>query len=368
MKKVFGLSAICLTTALLSSCGAKQETTPAVPAAEAVAWSDTLRYVNGKYEYNCLEIRGYNAEGKLAVVDIYDVKDNKETLAEQKIYQGGLLAYVKGLDEKGAVNHEETYVYTDGRLTEVLTKDFDVERQKMMESAKLVYKYNEQQDIASIKETVCKNLRWMDSYEWTYTYKDGKVVDRKDFAYEEVNSKMERKQSRWELYEYNENGQLQTYNFYFYDVKQGRQKHDSKTSYEYNKKGQLIKASVERHKNTRKREPILSRIYNFDYNEAGQLTYFDRQKYSAKTKQQTGEFATNNSYDEQGRLLLSQSLSITRPKTESVTISYTYPAEAKATTLCEANKVNYFVPVRDGKPVVDVTENNKTLTELEDEK
>ena len=153
-----------------------------------------------------------------------------------------------------------------------------------------------------------------------------------------------------------------------FDVKQGRQKHDSKTTYEYNTQGRLQKASVERHKNTRKREPILSRVYNYDYNAQGQLTYFDRQKWTPKTKSFVGEFSTNKAYDEKGRLVSSFSLSITRPKTESQALTYSYPAEAKATSVCEAAKVAFFVPVKDGKPVVDVTEANKSLTELEDEK
>lgn len=367
MKKFLELGAVAFTVLSLYSCGAKQETAK-TPTAEPVSWSDTVRYENGKREYNYLEIRGYNAEGNLAVIDGYSVNDGVETYAQQSIYQGGKLVYVKGVNETGTQILEETYTYReDGQIAESLVKSWDDSRGKLMDESKVVYTYDEQGNVVNIKESVCQNLHWYAAYEWVYTYQNGVVTDRKDYTYT-LAAKQERKQSRWELYAYDDKGRLKTYDFYVFDVKQGRQKHDSKTTYEYNTQGRLQKASVERHKNTRKREPILSRVYNYDYNAQGQLTYFDRQKWTPKTKSFVGEFSTNKAYDEKGRLVSSFSLSITRPKTESQALTYSYPAEAKATSVCEAAKVAFFVPVKDGKPVVDVTEANKSLTELEDEK
>lgn len=365
MKKLFGLGVFCTLLVAATSCGEKKSTEAAAPTAEAVASTDTVRYTSGKGVYNFMEVRGYNAQGQLAVVDGYNVKDGGATaLAEQTIYSGGEKAYAKSVDEAGKLAGEEFYTYADGRIKEILIKEFSAEKGKMLDKSKFVYTYDAAGNVTSIMESTCVNLHWGNTYEWTYTYgEQGRVADRKDYTYSP-----EKKQSRWETYAYDEQGRLAVYDYYMFDVRKGKQKHDSKTTYTYTDKGLLSKVVVERHKNTLKRESLKSREYMYDYNEAGQLTYFARQKYTASTNELANEFSTSNSYDELGRLVQQNNISLTRPRTESSYLAFSYSAEATAATPAEVtHTTSFFVPVKDGKPVVNTTDTNKSLTEIEED-
>lgn len=365
MKKKFGYGVVCMTLLVAASCGEKKSNEVAAPTAEPVAYTDTVRHTNGKGVYNFMEVRGYNAQGQIAVVDGYTIKEDKSSvLSEQTVYQNGMPVYVKSVDEKGNLVGEEISTYTDGRITETLVRDFNLEKQKMQDKSKVVYTYDVTGKVTGILESVCENLHWNNAYEWTYAYDEqGRVNDRKDYTYTDG-----RKQSRWELYTYDEQGRLSVYDYYFFDIRKGRQKHDSKTTYSYNAAGLLEKAVVERHKNTLKREPVKSREYLYEYNDKGQLVYFARQKYTVSTKSLNNEFTTNNLFDEQGRLVQRNSISLVRPRTESSYIAYTYSAGAvNPTPVAETGKTSFFIPVVDGKPVIDLSEANKSLTEMEDE-
>lgn len=365
MKKIFGYGVVCTTLLVAASCGEKKSNEVAVPTADPVAYTDTVRHTNGKGVYNFMEVRGYNAQGEVTVIDGYTVKDGKgEIFSEQTIYQNGLPVYVKSVDENGNLTGEEISTCTDGRITETLVKEFNIEKQKMQDKSKVVYSYDANGNVISILESVCENLHWNNAYEWTYAYDEqDRVNDRKDYTYTDG-----RKQSRWELYAYDEQGRLSVYDYYFFDIRKGRQKHDSKTTYFYNAAGLLEKAVVERHKNTLKREPVKSREYIYDYNDKGQLTYFARQKYTVSTKSLNNEFSINNLFDEQGRLVQRNSISLVRPKTESSYIAYSYSDGAvNPTSVAESGKTSFFIPVTDGKPVINLTEANKSLTEMEDE-
>ncbi len=366
MKKIFGYGVVCTTLLVATSCGEKKSNEVVVPTAEPVAYTDTVGHKNGKGVYNFREVRGYNAQGQLAVVDGYTVKDNGKSfvIAEQTIYQNGLPVYFKTVNESGSLTGEKTFVYADGRITETLEREFSLEKQKMLDKSKVVYTYDAAGNVTNILESVCENLHWSNAYEWTYSYDEqGRVNDRKDYTYTD-----DRKQSRWELYAYDDQGRLSVYDYYFFDIRKGRQKHDSKTTYFYNAVGLLEKAVVERHKNTLKREPVKSREYMYDYNDKGQLTYFARQKYSASTKSLATEFSINNIYDGQGRLIQRNGISQVRPRTESSTVFYAYSNGAvNPTPASETCETSFFIPVADGKPVIDLSETNKTLTEMEDE-
>lgn len=365
MKKIFGYGAVCTTLLVAASCGEKKSNEVAAPTAESVAYTDTVRYTNGKGIYNFMEVRGYDAQGQVVVVDGYKVKEDKTIVAaEQTIYQNGAPVYIKSVDENGNLIGEELSVYTDGRITETLVKAFNPEKQKMQDKSKVVYTYDAAGNVTNILESVCENLHWNNAYEWTYAYDEqGRVADRKDYTYSDG-----RKQSRWELYTYDEMGRLSVYDYYFFDIRKGRQKHDSKTTYSYNAAGLLEKAVVERHKNTLKRELVKSREYLYEYNDKGQLTYFVRQKYTVSTKSLNNEFTTNSIYDGQNRLVQRNSISLVRPKSESAYIAYAYSDGAVSPTpATEACKTSFFIPVVDGKPVVNLSEANKSLTEVEDE-
>ncbi len=365
MKRVIGYGALCATAILATACGEKKAAEEAAPTAEAVAYADTVRFTNGKGVYFFKEVKGYNAQGVLAVVDGYNVAaDGTETYAEQTIYQNGHKVYVKSVDAKGNLTGEETYTYDGDKLTQSLAREFSDEKQKMLDKTKIEYTYDANNNIVKILESTCENLHWGDTYEWTYAYDEqGRVNDRKDFAYGAEG----RKQSRWETYAYDDQNRLATYDLYIFDMKKGRQKHDAKATYSYNAGGQITEAVIERHKSTLKRESVKSRVYMFDYNDRGQLTYFANQKYREADKSLTTQFSTNNTYDEQGRLVQQNNISQTKPQTGSSYYAFTYGGGAQATPAADTYDVALFVPARGGKPVINVSEENKTLTEPKDE-
>jgi hypothetical protein len=366
MKRVLGYGTICATVILASACGEKKAAEPTAPEAEAVAYADTVRITNGKGVYYFMEVKGYNAQGELAVVDGYNVAaDGATTYAEQTIYQAGKKAYAKSVDAQGNLTGEEVYTYNGDQIAEALTREFSDEKQKMLDKSKVTYTYDANGNVTAVIEEVCENLHWNKSYEWNYTYNEqGQVVDRKDFAYGAAN---DRKQSRWETYEYDDQGRLTTYDLFVFDQKKGKQKHDSKTAYTYNDKNQLTEAVMERHKSTMKRESVKSRVFSFDYNENGQLTYFANQKWKEADKSLTTQFSTNNTYDEQGRITQQNNISQIRPQTGSSYYAYTYGGAVKQTPTCQTNKVDLFIPAIAGKPVIDLSEGNRTLTEPKDE-
>lgn len=367
MKRTLKYGTLCATVLLASACGDKKATEAAAPEAEAVAYADTVRLTNGKGVYTFMEVKGYNAQGQLAVIDGYNVSaEGATTYAEQSIFQGGRKVYGKSVDAQGNLTGEEQYTYNGDQIAEVLTREFSDEKQKMLDKSKVTYTYDANGNVTAIVEQLCENLHWNNSYEWDYTYNEqGQVVDRKDYAY---GADKERKQSRWETYEYDEQGRLATYDLYIFDQKKGKQKHDSKTVYTYNDKNLVIEAVTERHKSTLKRESVKSRVFTFDYNENGQLSYFANQKWKESDKSLTTQFSTNNTYDEQGRLIQQNNISQIKPKTGSSFYAYAYSSSSTAATpAAETQKVDLFIPANNGKPVIDLTEGNRTLTEPKDE-
>jgi hypothetical protein len=366
MKRVLEYGTLCATMLLAASCGEKKAAEPTAPEAEAVAYADTVKITNGKGVYYFMEVKGYNAQGQLAVIDGYNVSsEGNATYAEQTLFQGGRKVYAKSVDAQGNLTGEEQYTYNGDQLAEVLTREFSDEKQKMLDKSKVTYTYDAQGNVTSIVEQLCENLHWNNSYEWDYSYNEhGQVVDRKDFAYGAAN---DRKQSRWETYEYDGDGRLATYDLFVFDQKKGKQKHDSKTTYTYNPQGLVTSAVTERHKSTLKRESVKSRIYTFDYNENGQLTYFSNDKWKDSDKSQTTQFSTNNTYDEQGRLVQQNNISQIRPQTGSSFYAIVPAANAQATPAAETRKVDLFIPAANGKPVIDLSEANRTLTEPKDE-
>jgi hypothetical protein len=366
MKRVLEYGTLCATVLLASACGEKKAAEPVAPEADAVASADTVRITNGKGVYYFMEVKGYNAQGELAVVDGYNVAaDGATTYAEQTIYQGGHKAYAKSVDAQGNLTGEEQYTYNGDQIAEVLTREFSDEKQKMLDKSKVSYTYDANGNVTSIIEQVCENLHWSNSYEWDYTYNEqGQVTERKDYAY---GTDKERKQSRWETYEYDEQGRLSTYDLFVFDQKKGKQKHDAKTTYTYNEQGLVTEAVMERHKSTLKRESVKSRVFTFDYNEKGQLSYFANQKWKESDKSLTTQFSTNNTYDEQYRLVQQNNISQVKPQTGSSFYAISYGSAVKETPAAETRQVDLFIPAVGGKPVVDLSEGNRTLTEPKDE-
>lgn len=305
-----GVSALCATMIAAYSCsGEQKEAASEAPQAEAAAWVDTVAYLSTNGTLVSMDVKGYNAQGAVVNVDTYDVdKDGKETLSESMIYQNGKPSYGNSYNEKGEVIGHDIFTYNDkGAVKKEVISDFQETRKKIEDKTMYEYTYNEAGDVTSIKESQYVNLKWVTSYEWTYTYDDqGRVSQRVDYA----TNNGDRRQSCWYVYAYNDNSQLEKLDYSFYDLKINKLKHDSKTLYEYNDKGQVKQALVIRHKSNAKRDDINSRRILYSYNEASQLISRFEQKWNNHEKSwyEVGNYTV--AYDEQG--CLSRASTVTR--------------------------------------------------------
>lgn len=360
MKKILFASALCATLFATYSCGGGSEKAEATePAPDAVVWADTMTFEVG-YLGNAnnkiyVDVQGYGADGKLALVDKFEMKDGKCLKIGQIIYKNGQPVYGKDFEGDKIVGTDVFTYDANGNLTEEVQSVWDSERNKVEPSVKYAYTYDANGNVTAIKESTYANLRWNPGYEWTYIYDEqGRVTERKDYT----SDSGDRRNSCWYTYKWNGQNQLEQLDFYFYDIKKGKLKHDSKTLYTYNAAGQVTEETVMRHKNTTKREDVNSRLYIKEYNDKGQLTAEATQRWRNNTwNAQDNKIYT---YDEAGRLKEAQFISAiqTNKGMHMDKTTYSYPAGSKTPAAAAA-------PAPSVKPVINLED--KHLTTPEDE-
>ena len=353
MKKMIMLGATC---AMLAACSGGKTEFAAEPVADPIAWSDEVTTNDNLKGDLYVDVNGYNAAGQLALVEQYNIKDGARTLATTTIYQNGRPAYAKDV-EGDKVTGTDVWTYNpEGFITEEVISAYVGEKQKLEPKTKYTYTYDEQGDLTNIIEAEYKNLRYTDVYEWTYSYADGRLDQRKDYTFDGG----QKKQSCWYTYKYNAAGQVEQEDYYFYDIKQGKLKHDAKTLYEYNAAGQTVKATVIRHKNNQKRDDINSRLFTYEYNEAGQPTYEGQQKWaSAQNQWDVAVRSTQYAYDEAGRLAQKTSMVNTTKGLKITTETVAY-GEGSQTPAAAA------APAASTKPVVNLADKHLTSAAEED--
>lgn len=352
MKKILAMSAMCASIAALTSCSGDNKTEAAAPVADPTVTSDTIAFVsNGSPSGK--DIRNYNAAGQVASVDSYSAADAKTGTA---VYKDGKVVYEVTFNEKNVEDGNVVYTYDEaGRIVETTTSAFNQERQKVEPATQIKYAYNEAGDVTAVKEYSYVNLRWVKVYEWDYAYDEqGRFVDRKDFT----GDGKEAKQSCWYTYTYSDGNKIQQEDFYYFDLKTGKLKHDAKFVYTYNAADQVLTRTMIRHKNNQKRDDINSRLFTYTYNNAGQLTNLQEQRWNSGTNTWYDVKNTAWEYDEQGRQILFSQVANTNKGVKMNQEYISYAADSKAVAAPAAVAAN-------GKPVVNLEE--KHLTEKEDE-
>ncbi len=361
MKKILYASAFCATLFAAYSCGGNSEKAEtAEPTPDAVAWTDTMYYEEGylgkEDNKKFVDVQGYAADGKLAVVDQYQLKGDKCEKVAQTIYKDGKPVYSKDLEgDKTAGTDVFTYD-ANGNVTEEVQSVWNNERQKIEPAVKYVYSYDANGNLTEIKESTYANLRWNPGYEWTYTYDEqGRVADRKDYT----SATGDRRQSCWYNYKWNDQNRLGQLDYYFYDVKKGKLKHDAKMIYTYNEAGQVTEELVVRHKNSTKREDMPSRKYIKEYNDKGQITAEATQRF--RQGNWNPENNKSYTYDEQGRLTEAQFISAiqTNKGLRMNRTNYSYPADSKTPAAAAAPGIGT-------KPVVNLQDKHLTVADDED--
>lgn len=355
MKHALVYGAVC--AAMLASCGGEKKEFAAEPQADPIAWTDTVKFENNlRGGLQGYDVKGYNAAGELALVETYDVKDGKATLSTTVIYQNGKPAYGKDWEGQNVVG-TDVWTYTpDGKLAEEVQSQLIAEKQKIEPIVKYTYTYDAQGNLTNIVEADYANLRYTDVYEWTYTYDDqGRLSDRKDYTFDGST----RKQANWYQFKYNDKNLLESKDYYYFDLKTNKLRHDAKTEYTYNDAGQELTSTLIRHKNNQKRDPINSRLYTKEYNEAGQITYDGEQRWSSSENGGKGGWAssthsTSFKYDAQGRLVEKSDITQTNKGLRMISelTSYGTPADKVKPTPA--------APAATTKPVVNLQDKNKT--------
>lgn len=308
MNKIFAFSAACATLVAATSCGGGDKNEVVAPVEEATVYSDVNNFdTNG--EATGKEVTNYGAQGQIVSVEKYMVdKASKQMYKnEHVIYQNGKPAYSNLLNASGAVEGHDIFTYNDkGVVVEELIEEYNEGLQRIAPASRYVYTYDANGDVTSIKEEKSAPKGWETAYEWTYTYdKEGRLTGRQDFT----GFGQDRKQSCSYMWSYVDGtNQVKQLDYFRFDLKQQKLKHDSKTHYEYNAAGQVTKATVIRHKNNAKRDDINSRLFTYEYNEAGQLTLVYEQKWNNGTSSWYEVTNTTYTYDAAGQLVQKQNI------------------------------------------------------------
>jgi len=358
MKKIFALGAMCATLVAASSCGGGEKVENPAPAEEATAWSDVISFdTNG--EATGKEVANYGQNGQIVSVDRYsiDKSTKEETLAEHIIYQNGKPAYSNVLKADGTMEGHEIYSYNEqGNLTEQVIETYSEGLKRIAPSSRYVYSYDANGDITNIAEQKKTPKDWTTDYEWEYKYDEhGRLVARADYT---GNGK-DRKQSCQYRWEYADGNKIKQLDYLTFDLKIGRLKHDSKTLYEYNAAGQIVKATVIRHKADKKRSDVNSRLYTYEYNAAGQLTVFLEQKWNKGTTSWYEVSSGSREYDAAGQIIKSTNVKNTSKGTKFYNEVHVQGAPA------EKPNVAPSAPAFNVKPEIDL--NDKHLTSKEEE-
>lgn len=353
MKKSYFFSAICLSAAFLSSCGgeAKQEQT--APAEAPVVWSNEMTY-SANEVVKSKEVTNFGENDEVVSVDKYsiDKATNELVLAEHVIYQNGKPVYSNVLESNGTVIGHNVYTYNEaGNLTLEVVETYVEGLKRVAPSQRYVYEYNENGDVTVVKEQHTIPNGWATDYEWQYGYDaQQRLISRQDFN----GDGKERKQSCQYGYSYKEGtNQLAQVDYYVYDLKTQRLRHDSKMRYEYTKEGRIKSETVIRHKANKTRDDINSRLITYTYTAAGQLDTRVEQKWNNTEKKWYDVRTAGCEYSESGQLLQNLETLYTNKGLRINKEIYAPVPEGKSL-------VAPSVPVEQVKPVVDVDDKHKT--------
>lgn len=326
MKKFFVYSAMCATLIAASSCGGGEKNETVAPAEDPTAWSDAVVYdTNG--EVTGREVYNYGQNGQVVSVDKFTV--DKTTKAEYRtdhiIYQNGKPVYSDAFNASGAVEGHELYTYNEqGLVTETVVETYSEGLKRIAPSTRYIYEYDANGDVTSIKQQKAVPNGWATDYEWTYSYDaQARLSGRADFT----GDGKDRKQSCQYGWAYEEgSNKVKQQDYFTYDLKQQKLKHDAKTHYEYNAAGQITKATVIRHKNNAKREDINSRLFTYKLNKAGQLEVLLEQKWNNSQSSWYDVNETHYEYDEAGQLIRNYINKNTNKGPRTYTETHTYGA------------------------------------------
>lgn len=364
MKKFYVYGALCAALVGATSCGGNEAPAVAEPAEEATAWSDVNAFdSNGTPQGS--EVTNFGQNGQIVSVDKFTV--DKETKTNYKtdhvIFQNGKPVYANNFRMDGSIEGHEVYTYdANGLLTEHLLETYSEGLKRIAPASRYVYTYDANGDVTSVKEQKTNPKGWSTVYEWEYAYDaQGRVTMRQDYT----GDGKERKQSCQYTWRYMEgSNKVEQQDYFFYDLKQNKLKHDSKTQYEYNAKGQVEKTLVIRHKSTTKREDVKSRLITNKFNAAGQIVSVLQQKWN------NGEqswYEVGNSvfeYDAAGQLKLAVDNKFTMNK-KGQQVLKTYSQVHTQGAPAEHPNVAPAAPVMNVKPVIDLED--KHLTSKEEE-
>ncbi|MBQ0056523.1 MAG: hypothetical protein KBT20_02600 [Bacteroidales bacterium] len=302
MKKFFALSAMCATLIAATSCGGGEKNEPVEPAEEPTVWSD-INVFDTNGDETGKEVTNYGQDGKIVSVDKYTVdKESKQMVqTDHVIYQNGKPAFGKALRADASLEGRDLYTYNEqGLLTEEVVETYSEGLKRIAPAQRFVYAYDANGDVTSIKEQKAVPNGWATEYEWTYTYDaQGRLTGRADYT----GDGKDRKQSCQYGWSYEDgSNKIKQLDYFTFDLKQQKLKHDSKTRYTYNAAGQVETATVIRHKANQKRDDINSRLITNRYNAAGQLLNVIEQKWNNGSSSWYEVASSNYEYDEAGQL------------------------------------------------------------------
>lgn len=359
MQKNYSLFAL-LAAAALCSCGGESKNESAAPAEEPVAWSVESMFLANEVAKS-KEVTNYGENDQIVSVDKYsiDKATKAETLTEHVIYQNGKAAYSNVFETDGTIIGHSKFTYNEaGDIVSEEIENYVESLKRIALTKRYAYEYNENGDVKVVKEqNAAPNGGWTNDYEWVYTYDaQGRITMRQDFNYKGK----DRKQSCQYGYTYKEgSNQLDIVDYLFYDLKTSRLRHDSKTHYTYDKNGRVKSELVERHKANAKRDLVNSRLFTYNYNEAGQLSSSIEQKWFATDKKWQDVRTYELLYSEEGQLL-SRVEAFYSNRGLRINKDVYSPAPAGRKLVAPA------APVESVKPVVDVDDKHKTDKNEED--
>lgn len=280
MKSFYVFGAMCAALLGATSCGGNEQPVAVEPEEEPTAWSDAKAFdMNGTPQGS--EVINFGQNGQIVSVDKFEIDvDTKQNYkADHIIYQNEKPVYTINYKADGSVVGHETYTYDEsGKLTEHLLETYNDGLKRIAPASRYVYEYDAKGDVTSIKEQKVNPKGWSNVYEWNYQYDDqGRVIMRQDFN----GDGKDRKQSCQQTWRYVAGSdKVEQIDLFFYDIKLGKLKHESKTQHEYNAKGQVVSTLVIRHKSTAKREDVKSRLITYKLNAAGQIASILVQKWN----------------------------------------------------------------------------------------
>ncbi len=359
MKKIIAFSAMCASLVAMSSCGGEAKNEVAEPVEEAAAWSDINAFDTGG-DPTGSEVTNFGQDGKIVSVDRFTVdKATKQKVqTDHIIYKDGKPSFGKAFRQDGTVEGHDIYTYNEaGALVEEVIETYSEGLKRIAPSMRYVYTYNEAGDVTSVKEQKSTPKGWSTSYEWTYNYDaQGRLSGRADYT----GDGKERKQSCQYGWSYEEgSNKIKQLDYFFFDLKQGKLRHDSKTHYTYDENGRIKTATVIRHKANKKRDDIKSKLYTYKYNDAGQITLIFEQKWNNGASEWYELSNVTREYDAAGQLTKQVTVKNTNKGTRFYNEVHTQGAPAEHPNVAPA------APVYNVKPELNLED--KHLTSADEE-